>query len=868
MTLVPNREILQQVMAEHFLATPDGSVAPEPALFMFSSWVEQHAVRLRRLLGMPVPATLDALSGLLLWLDKAPPTAGSQGRGFTLNAARQAQSADRLLRQWHASKQLPWLEERFFAWRASVHARLDDELVFDAEDWISDLIDLLDTAETSQLNLPRSIETRGFAELTPLERRLFECLERHQVVVKSFDNANDAQWPATTAFESPEQEIQAAIRWAQQAHAAGARRIALVMPSSHTVSGRLSRLIRKQLADGFPASRAAESANAAYFIPGCRPLAAHGAFQDALALLELSLAGVNSRVDFPLISQWLLSPHWAGSSEEASARALLELRLRRHGMFRLSLTDILLFAKRHHMLDSLPLLAARIEQLQSLESPGNAGAQAWQYLHHWEWPGPASSAELSRVADRVSTMLEHLALLPDPLPGLDQDTLLLLQKMAEETMLGFGGGPLSPVQVLSPAVAAAGRFDAIWVCNLDESNWPPPITPNPLLPAASRSAIPRMNPDGQFAHYHALTRKLCAAAGEVHLSWSKDAGEGPRGRSGILQAAPANDAPDKAPDPAVLQPPELESINDTAGFAYDRSGPIRIPGGAGFFSRQAACPLWAYLAYRLGADFPAAPQPFADPMFRGILLHRALKALYSQADSGRGIPGSSAIVPAINEALGDSAVRARLTATGMTAERKRLQRILGDWLELDASRQGFTVKELETARRIELNGAEIKVQIDRIDQLDDGRWFLVDYKSSGAGGSRALKWLDARIQEVQLPLYAVLLDSVGKAIGGVSLAAAGYGSKQVGFDGITDDATSKYRGIRQAGVDRGRVKSVDWDQLMAHWRKEIQALLEEILSGHAPNRVYDADAMRFSNLDLVLRQPTQPDDEAEASHGD
>jgi hypothetical protein len=216
------------------------------------------------------------------------------------------------------------------------------------------------------------------------------------------------------------------------------------------------------------------------------------------------------------------------------------------------------------------------------------------------------------------------------------------------------------------------------------------------------------------------------------------------------------------------------------------------------------------------------------------------------------LPGPEAIPGAVETALSGLQVRERLTATGLLAEEGRLKRALKNWLELDSARQGFEVDSLEEAYALALGRALLKVRVDHIDRLSDGRLFLIDYKSGKGGNSRALKWLKPRMQEPQLPLYAALLEAGKQGVcGGLTLAAVKPG--ECGFDGISDDPGSKAKGIRVVGQDAGAVRSLDWPNLQAHWRSQAAMLCEEILAGRADNHVYDADLMRYCDVALILR---------------
>jgi len=862
--LVPNRDVLQRRMAEFLAGQPDGGVLLAPPVSIFSVWVEDTAVRLRQLSAQAVPASQDAYAGLLAWSRNAASGSPDSGYTFELNAARQAREADRLLRHWQFEGEAPWLNEEFYRRRQRIHAGMEAAGIYSPEDWLGDLARLLESESTLPLTLPRKISLEGFIELTPLECRLISALEGRGVVISQGKSEVEDSRVEVLVFATPEDELQAAAAWAKARFESGARSLCIVAGPGVAESGPAARRIRQTLAATFhPAEAAAlsDSLVSEFHISAAGRLLHSRVIRSALLLLRLSLAESGHKHDFASISQWLMSPHWAAAKEEGADRALLELRLRERGLFRLSLADVLERIRAEGQKERLPEMVKKLEALPSLKIPASPAEYFHDVLSLWGWPG-SHVAEFSEPQQAFLSLLERLAgLAVESCDG----ALRLLEAMCLEISNSFGGGPLSPVQVLSPEVAAGGHFDGIWVCQMDDANWPPPISPNPYLPAELRSRIPRMNPEGQFDYYRNLTRMLCATAPVVRLSWSRDAGQGPRNMSGLLEGREVREA-DPAPpvrlstaiwpearrdaDSGAL--PGMIAIDDEIGVPFPEKESLELPGGSDFFRLQAACPLWAYMKHRLGAEFPAMPSLMADPAFRGTLLHRALRELYARCSPGSALPRADDIAPAVGVTLSESRVRERLTATGLLAEAGRLKRALADWLELDGSREGFEVELLEQAYSLTLGRAVIRIRVDRIDRLSDGRCFLIDYKSSLGGRSRALKWLWTRIQEPQLPLYAVLLEASGEAeTGGISIASVRAG--QCGYDGISDDSVSTARGIRVAGETSGAVKSWDWATLKAHWRSQSEMLGDEILSGRADNRVYDVDAIRFCDIALILR---------------
>lgn len=853
--LVPNREILQRRIAEKFTGRPEGDVIPAPPVFMLSSWVEESAVTLRQLSGDEVPRTQDAIGGLLEWW--RCDTEGA-GEAFSLNAARQARSADRLLCQWQEGEGSQWVADSFFARRKHVRDSMEKGRMFSAEDWLIDLTQRLRATGDLPLALPEAVTLEGFVEFTPLERGLLEAMESRGVRVAhgaSEEPTDDgAAEIVVTPLETPEDEWREAARWARQQSERGLDSVCVVVPAGVTSAGAESRRLRQAFKAAFPAGetdRRDDAGNGDYFIPSAERLSACRPVIDAFLLLRLAAGGPHAPQPFPALSQWLLSPHWADADKEREARARLELKLRHRGLYRLAPVDVVRLARAEKLADSLPSLFERVAAMEAPPSTSIRGSALHAALQHWGWPGPVRGRAIAQQVERLHGLLERIADLR--LQNFDE-AMRLLAAACEDILVPLGGGPLSPVQVLTPEVAAAGRFDALWLCHADDVSWPPPIAVNPFVPAGARHAIPRMNPEGQSDYYRTLTRMLCSAAPQVHISWSRDAGQGERSLSGLVADLPGLRTGDSGgTDGSVPQEaPLFDMVEDDVGVAFAGEGEIELAGGANFFNLQAACPLMAYARYRLRAEFPPMPGPMPDPAFRGIVLHRALRILYEGGGDPRGVPAAKGIAKAVEAVLSEPRIRARLTPTGLRAEEGRLRRALASWLQLDGSRDGFIVDALEAPQQLHLGRAVIQTRFDRLDRLDDGRVFLVDYKSGKAQKARSNKWLRDRIQEVQLPLYAVGYEAAGLGqVGGLALASVRPGD--CGLVGISDHDASTAGDVDVAGKGRGKARQWRWVDLVNHWRAQAELLCEEILAGRADNRVYDRDALRYTDLSLILR---------------
>jgi len=268
------------------------------------------------------------------------------------------------------------------------------------------------------------------------------------------------------------------------------------------------------------------------------------------------------------------------------------------------------------------------------------------------------------------------------------------------------------------------------------------------------------------------------------------------------------------------------------------------------FNYQSACPLAAYLVFRLDARMEDPPGPFADAAFRGRLLHAALQHLYRPVIESGEQPELDAVEGAVSEALRGEYADARLMPAALEAEGVRLERLLNTWLSQDRVKPGGRPLKLEWQSRLSFAGFEFGVRIDRLDRVGDDGVFILDYKS---GSVKSPAWGSERLEEVQLPLYAVALAGAGEwRPAGVALLQLKPG--EIKAFGLTGDSRAACPGVQVTG-ERGTLagRFDDWDGALDFWRCELEKLAEEIHNGDCSHRLYKEGALRYAGLDILLR---------------
>jgi probable DNA repair protein len=901
LVLVPNNVSLELTSAEWVGHAAGDDAFRAPPMEVLSLWTGRLLETSQLLEGRevhPVPARFRlqalweaAIADSDLEMD---PDGPPRSPGDLAALAREAMEAERLLVHWspHPRGALDGkgleLGHAFGRWRDGIRRSLQRRGWMTPHEQLLQLVERFERAAPFPVDLPETIELRGFPELTRLESRLLDALERQGVEVRQtgMDGPAPDDEPASVdllPYASPDDEFRGAAAWAREQLEQGRGRVAVAV---NGLAPRAELLDRIFLQTFHP-----EAALAGHVpVPSRYHVTAGPAALDqplvrsALVLLECSVAGPKAPRSFESISRWLLSPSWAACDEEQAARARLELSLREAQRSTLTLAEV---GERGRAL-ACPELVSRIARLpnaRQLRVNGSARRfLAW--LEHWGWPGPLAAGPFAqRAVDALRGGLEALEF-----DGMDDDqrALSVLRRQLLDRQLRLSGGPLSPVQVLDVADLPGQRFDAVRVIDVHADNWPPPARLNRLLPVSLARELPRSSSRSQRDHTEALQRGVLATSARVSFSWPQLVDGVPTSPSplvaGLLAPRPPKENAKTSPARSVEAVPggllakrawphagsEKALERDRVQAVPREPAPAlgddvrRLPRAVQVLNHQSACPWAAFLVHRLGVSFPSPPQAFPGPAELGSGVHDALEALYRPHLDRESRPGPAEVPAAVDQALRRRR-RAGESSAGISAleaiERLRLEALLREWLNYEAALPWPRPQALEERREATFGGFDLQVRMDRLDAISGGT-LILDYKT---GVATAPAWAQERPTELQLPLYAVLMAEAGESPGVIGLLTVRRNAmKQTLWSG---DASLKTGGM-SAGVTvmgTGRAAFALWEDALAHWRRALTLLLDEYRQGACALVVHHPKALAYLGLELLLRSGDAPDEEA-ANH--
>ena len=562
------------------------------------------------------------------------------------------------------------------------------------------------------------------------------------------------------------------------------------------------------------------------------PLSNLGPIACALDLLKLN----QHQLDYALARRIIQSPFWSNFESEYDQRSEWETALC-HMQSRQIKPQQFVGLLSENVSEPATSLARRLLKLSDTKrrSSSKRSPLDWAELFHEQlgvlnWPGTTDHKNGDLLLEDWYDLLHEFAQLGAVSGDIDLNQALReLQRCCNRRRTSAGAA--HPGVRLLDTIEGAADYTHLWVVGMSNTQWPASATPNPLLPVnlQRKKELPRSSPEHETRLAQELTHRALAAGNQVVFSYSAISDGLDQKPSSLLPAL------------VDLQTPQLASpINvDLTSLSFEvvdtefapplEESEKHVTGGASLLRAMAASPFYAFAQWRLGASALPEPKTGLDPAERGTLVHWVLDSIWNKL-------GSSAALAAMNEteieSLCDGIAKQELqrwqqrhgwlTQAYQDLEVARLSRLAQRWLQLEAERSPFKVRESETHLEAKLGALHFNLRLDRLDELENGSLILIDYKT-GQNISKE-NWLELPPAEPQLPLYAISLDEQPSAIC---------------FAQLRPDQM-RMAGIGQQAYESGFYEIDHWDELIELWRSSLSALAAEYESGLA--RVDETDS--------------------------
>jgi len=696
-------------------------------------------------------------------------------------------------------------------------------------------------AHSTQLVPQSPLAFIGFDVMTPAVARLAKFWQTHGALLQVPETPDTAREAHVVTARDARHELELAARWSRALIESRGSSVGIVVADLQARRTEIRRVFEDVFA---PGSRIIGAASAPIPVVIAAPdaLTAYPIVDAALLCLQLMSGGARST----LAGRILRSPFIAGGTSERDARAQADLRLRDEQRDQWDWFELERWAGAAGC-RQLQVKARAMTVLVRAGMP-QASPSIWAERFHRalravEWPGERSlsSVEHQTVAKFQAALAEFGALDAVLGPLTLNNALARLKELLHE--IAFEPETeTAAVTVIDAATVAGMNFDAVWVTGLDATRLPPPSNPDPFIPLDVQRAagMPEASPEGVFKLASQQLQRLIASAAVVKLSWPERDGDAVLQASPLLQAW-AGQSADELPVAGTRSlrmslfeaRPVLATIVDdhAPAVAAEQAG-----GGAMILELQSRCPFRSQAQLRLHAQPMPRVSLGIEPRDRGTLLHRVLADVWNELREQRALLAmdEASLVDLIRTLAERHAAQTLRPATRL---RSRLAAMEIDsvivqvmaLMALERERAPFVVRLAEQGERFEIGGLRIRLQPDRIDQLNDGGEILLDYKLGDSHKPR--QWLDTwpgRPRRPQLPLY--LLAHAQRASG---LAFVVLAPRTIEFRGWSS-GYGVAPGITEYSPKRLPADApLDWAGLLQHWHYTLTQLATGFVAGAA-----------------------------------
>jgi ATP-dependent helicase/nuclease subunit B len=709
-----------------------------------------------------------------------------------------------------------------------------------------------------------SLLLAGFTALGPAR---WDWLERHGARLAGDPDNGVERTPAqVVGCDAGLLEAEAAAQWcAGQLERDPQARLLLVIPRLSQQRHLWQRALSQRLDFESMLTTGTGSADSPFALEGGQTLNTFPLVAVALQLITIA-AG---QAQFERLSAVLRSPYLAALDRNQCLRLDLWLREHNVGEVPAEALDHVAAAVGAALGETAAALLRSL--IGALEPDGlrvEAAPSAWArdfaaLLQRCGWPGQVSlGSEEQQVRMRFDELLGEYAAIAAPVGRLKAaEACRLLHDMAGRVAFEPASDDVA-VGVTASLDDPIVRYDGIWVAGLSAEIWPPAAQPDPLLPLMLQrdAGLPEASAGGQLRLAVQRMRDWQRRAPRCVWSWSRSDADLPRDISPLLSESAASAVAPQTSEPAgtpfelhgwlAAQAPVLEVWRDNSGPAWPPGRALR--GGTTLLERQALCPFRGFAELRLRATRLPEPLPGIDPRLRGKLLHLALELFWrATRDSAtlreRGPEATRSLVErcvqAAGEQIGPSLVRP-VAAALLRREQARAERLIGQLIEWELTREPFETQALESKRACAIGGATLQLQLDRVDRLSDGRLLVIDYKT---GTVQAFDALAPRLSQPQLPAYAM---AAGEGVAAVM--AVYLGRDGLKLRGVADRADR----LRSRGVEAVPGGESAWPALLQRWREQLQRLVREFLDGDAAVQPLSG-ACEYCHLQMLCRVDAQ-----------
>ncbi len=734
------------------------------------------------------------------------------------------------------------------------------------------LYELVAENGTSAIPANEQILLVGFQQLTPTQLKLIELLESHGSQIQHETAEKRLASETRLEFSDVNSELEDTALWAKaQLDQDPEQRIAVIIPELEQQRETIRRIYSKVFQSDY--WLAADHIPARPFdISLALPLPDYPMINDLQILLRL----IRGRIKYHELIHLLQSRYLNESPDKIAVSALIrELKDSRLAETSLANIQLDLLSNLNDMQqESLAHWKIVFDRCESFDSKSTRAPSGWveeliELLMQIRFAEESIlSSEEYQTKEALYKVLESIASFDVIIPSMTwSDWLRLLRQQLHQRLFQPQTGHC-PVQIMGIFEAQSISFNRVRMVGVDNQMWPAKPNPNPFLPYNLQKSLdmPNANAERELLLSTELYHSLLYHCDEIVFSHVNDSLETSCAVSPVIEHLPLSFADNlgsvnRLQEDIHSQATELkiQKIEDNHGIAIrDES----IKGGSYLLKEISSCPFQAFAHFRLGAKDPFEPQTDLDGMDKGSLIHKILEVVWRDLLHGSSVELRNKLATKqfqdelwnlIQEQLRlhNADKNHRYSSKKLNLECKRLNRLINEWLGNEIDREPFKVVAGEKRHQYQLNNMTISLTIDRIDQLEDGSYNIIDYKT---GTVKVKDWFGKRPIEPQMPLYAAILNDKNMPINAIAYGQVKY--QHCSFKGITERAES-LPGLNKTFADIS-AKSFDSEATtiaaqIPIWKEELTELVSQYASGWASVEPKEDKTCDYCDLNGLCR---------------
>ncbi|MCX7121003.1 MAG: PD-(D/E)XK nuclease family protein [Gammaproteobacteria bacterium] len=692
---------------------------------------------------------------------------------------------------------------------------------------------------SKNVGLPQKIILIGFDEQNPNLKTLLSQFKEKTIIETEMLCVQDSE-KKQIILDNPDIELETMAKWAKALWDINPKtQIGCVIPELANIRAKVQRVFTEvfcieHILPGMKTN------HAPFNISAGTALAQQPMIQTALTLLNWC----HTPLPIQNLSPLLQSPYLCSDEREKNQGAQIDALLRDKNYLQVSMADLYSAMPSIWVSRWRGFIALYHDNKLSELMPSEWVKHFIALLKLIGWPSARTQNSIEfQVLERFKKVLLEFSQLDFLFSKINfRRALHLLNSLTQQTLFQ----PKShhePIQIMGALEASGVLFDHLWVMGLHDGIWPAGTKPHPLIPYALQQQfnMPHATAKREHQFCEHMTKRLESAAEKVIFSSPAKEGDQLFSPSQLIKhitLITQNElllSNESNYSETLFNSKNIEIIEDNK--APEIMEFSNVHGGSSILKLQALCPFRAFTAIRLKAKALNYPVIGIPAVKKGILIHQLLFEIWGEIQDQKALLAlTDESLDMLIEKYSDKALTQMPDQPYQdyfySVEKKRLKILIRDWLLFEKTRPYFRVIEREASCHLSINKLPLKIRLDRVDQLNDGSLFLIDYKT---GVNTITGWFQERLSDPQLPIYAVFQDNITSKYAGIAFAEIRNGDMK--YKGVIHEnhlqAADKFSGLMPIGKIKNELDIFSWDALMMSWKKSLEKLSDDFCDGVA-----------------------------------